>query len=221
MTPYSLGGHDVLMNALRSHRLLAIIRTATTHSLGPVIETLVDSGVRCLEVTLPTPGSLDAIASARARYGDDIAVGVGTVLSPSDVRRAAEAGSHFVVSPHLHRPTVAEATALGLGALPGVFTPTEALAAMEAGASAAKLFPADVLGPSFVSALRAPLPDIPLVATGGIRLENVRDWLRSGVLAVAVGSPLLGDALLSGDLPALKRRAAAFLAAAGGSGSHA
>ncbi|MFF7994266.1 bifunctional 4-hydroxy-2-oxoglutarate aldolase/2-dehydro-3-deoxy-phosphogluconate aldolase [Kitasatospora xanthocidica] len=213
-------GHARFDAALRTHRLVAILRSATADGLGAAVRVLADAGVRCLEVTLPTPGSLAAVAEARTRFGDELVIGVGTVLRTAEVRRAADAGARFVVSPNLHPPVVETARELGLGALPGVFTPTEALAAMDAGATAAKLFPAVALGPGYVAALRAPLPDLPLVATGGVALADVRPWLAAGALAVAVGSPLLGDALDGGDLGALRRRAATFVAAARGGDSR-
>ncbi len=214
-------GHTRLGAALRTHRLVAILRSVKGGDLEAAIQVLAEAGIRCLEVTLPTPGSLEAVAEARARFGDGLTIGVGTVLSPTEVRRAADAGAHFVVSPTFHRPVVEAARALGLGALPGVLTPTEALAAMDAGATAAKLFPAHLMGPSFVTAVLAPLPDLRFVATGGVALTDVRPWLDAGALAVAVGSPLLGDALAGGDLAALARRAAAFVTAARGGNDHA
>jgi 2-dehydro-3-deoxyphosphogluconate aldolase / (4S)-4-hydroxy-2-oxoglutarate aldolase len=210
-----------LIQALRSHRLLAILRGSTADNLTPVLETLIDAGIRCVEVTLPTPGSLEAVAALRAAYPDEVTVGVGTVLSSDEVRRVADAGAQFVVSPHLDPAIVEKAARLGLGSLPGVFTPTEAVQAMRSGASAAKLFPAAVHGPLFIKALRGPLPDLPFVPTGGIGLGDVPAWLEAGALAVAVGSPLIGDALDGGPLEDLRKRAKAFVDLAEKSGADA
>ncbi|MEU6972069.1 bifunctional 4-hydroxy-2-oxoglutarate aldolase/2-dehydro-3-deoxy-phosphogluconate aldolase [Kitasatospora aureofaciens] len=205
-----------LAAALRQHRLVAILRATTGSDLGGAIEALVEAGIGCLEVTLPTPGSLTAVARARARLGEDVTIGVGTVMQAADVHRVADAGGDFIVSPCLSLSVVETARDRGLGALPGVFTPTEAVDAMAAGATAAKLFPASVLGPQFAAALRAPLPGVPLVPTGGIGLADVRSWLEAGALAVAVGSPLLGDALTGGSLDELRTRAGEFVEAARG-----
>jgi 2-dehydro-3-deoxyphosphogluconate aldolase/(4S)-4-hydroxy-2-oxoglutarate aldolase len=210
-----------LIQALRSHRLLAIVRGTSAERLVPVLETLIEAGIRCVEVTLPTPGSLDAVAALRTTYPDEVTVGVGTVLSSDEVRRAADAGAQFVVSPHLDPAVVENASRLGLGSLPGVFTPTEAVQAMRCGASAAKLFPAAVHGPLFIKAVREPLPDIPFVPTGGVGLPDVPDWLEAGALAVAVGSPLIRDALGGGALDELRERAKAFVHAAAESGDRA
>ncbi|MFJ7249477.1 bifunctional 4-hydroxy-2-oxoglutarate aldolase/2-dehydro-3-deoxy-phosphogluconate aldolase [Kitasatospora sp. NPDC098652] len=211
-----LDGRTRLAAALRRHRLVAILRATSGSGLGAAIEALAEAGVRCLEVTLPTPGSLTAVAKARARLGEEVVIGVGTVMRVADVHRAADAGADFIVSPHLSLPVVQTARDLGLGALPGVLTPTEAVDAMTAGATAAKLFPASVLGPSFAAALRAPLPGVPLVPTGGVGLADVRPWLEAGALAVAVGSPLLGDALTGGSIDELRTRAGEFVTTAQG-----
>ncbi|MFJ2865597.1 bifunctional 4-hydroxy-2-oxoglutarate aldolase/2-dehydro-3-deoxy-phosphogluconate aldolase [Kitasatospora sp. NPDC087314] len=220
MTTRAADGHSRLTTELRIHRLVAILRADSGSGLRTAIDALVDAGIRCLEVTLPTPGSLRAVAGARTRYGDDITIGVGTVLDIADANRAADAGARFVVSPNVQPQVIETARELGLGALPGVFTPTEALDAMAAGATAAKLFPASALGPSFATALHAPLPELPLVPVGGIGLTDVQPWLRAGALAVGVGSPLLGDALDGGDIDALRRRAAEFVTAALGGAGH-
>ncbi|WP_234327315.1 bifunctional 4-hydroxy-2-oxoglutarate aldolase/2-dehydro-3-deoxy-phosphogluconate aldolase [Streptomyces sp. NRRL WC-3742] len=217
----ALDGHARLAAALRRHRLVAILRATTGTDLTAAIDALVEAGVRCLEVTLPTPGSLTAVARTRARLGEEVTIGVGTVLRATDVQRVADAGADFIVSPHLSLPVVETARDLGLGTLPGVLTPTEAVDAMAAGATAAKLFPASALGPSFAAALRAPLPDVPLVPTGGIGLADVRPWLDAGALAVAVGSPLLGDALTGGSLDELRTRAGEFVETARGGGGRA
>ncbi|MFC9331229.1 bifunctional 4-hydroxy-2-oxoglutarate aldolase/2-dehydro-3-deoxy-phosphogluconate aldolase [Kitasatospora sp. NPDC057015] len=208
-----------LLAALRTHRLLAILRSNDGSVLLPAIRALVDAGVRCLEVTLPTPGSLAAVEVVRRTFADDVMIGVGTVLSAKVVQHAANSGAQFIVSPNFDQPVVQAAQKLGLATLPGVFTPTEAVAAWQGGATAAKLFPAHVLGPAFVAALRGPLPDLPFVATGGIALDDVSAWINAGAVAVAVGSPLLGEALIGEDLSVLTRRAGQFVAAAA-SGWH-
>lgn len=205
-----------LRESLIAYRMMAIARGRSGERLLPVLETLIEGGIRCLEVTLPTPGSLEAVSALRARFGGEVCVGVGTILSTAQARQAVAAGGQFLVSPHLDTAIVQEAALLGAGALPGVFTPTEAILAERAGATAAKLFPASVLGPGYLTALRGPLPDLPFVPTGGVNLADIGPWLRAGALAVAVGSPLIGDALDGGDLADLRKRAAAFASAAVG-----
>jgi 2-dehydro-3-deoxyphosphogluconate aldolase / (4S)-4-hydroxy-2-oxoglutarate aldolase len=200
---------------LFEQRLVAILRARTPAPLVEVAMALVDGGVRCLEITLPSPGSLDAVRELTGKLGDEVAVGMGTVLSAAEVRQAADAGASFVVSPDHNPEVVAAADELGLGSLPGAFTPTEIVAAWRGGPSAVKVFPASVLGPEFFSAVRAPLPDIPLVATGGVDLVGAASFLRHGCAAVGVGGPLLGTALDGGQPAALaleqiRERAVAF-----------
>jgi 2-dehydro-3-deoxyphosphogluconate aldolase/(4S)-4-hydroxy-2-oxoglutarate aldolase len=201
---------------LFEQRLVAILRARTPAPLVEVAMALVDGGVRCLEITLPSPGSLDAVRELTGKLGDEVAVGMGTVLSAAEVRQAADAGASFVVSPDHNPEVVAAADELGLGSLPGAFTPTEIVAAWRGRPSAVKVFPASVLGPEFFSAVRAPLPDIPLVATGGVDLVGAASFLRHGCAAVGVGGPLLGTALDGGQpaslaLEQIRERAVAFV----------
>lgn len=209
-----------LVPALARHRLLAIVRGTRAENTLPVMKALVESGVRCLEVTAPTPGGFEALAAFKSETAG-LALGIGTVTTAAQAERAHEAGATFIVSPHLDEDLIARAAALGLATLPGVFTPSEAVRARAAGASALKLFPASVLGPGFLAALRAPLPGLAFVPTGGIGLADVEPWLSAGALAVAVGSPLIGDALEGGDLSALAGRAKDFVAHAAGASRHA
>lgn len=177
-------------------------------------DALIRSGVTCLELTMNTARALDAVAALRADHGE-AEIGVGTVRSATDVAAASRAGAMFVVCPDV-RPEVGEAAhAAGLAWYPGALTPTEVTTAWDAGAAAVKLFPASLGGPRYVRELRAPLPDIPLVPTGGVALDTVADFRAAGALAVGLGSPLLGDALAGGSGDELRRRARVAVAAAG------
>ncbi|MBU3066544.1 bifunctional 4-hydroxy-2-oxoglutarate aldolase/2-dehydro-3-deoxy-phosphogluconate aldolase [Nocardia sp. NEAU-G5] len=202
--------------ALTEHRLVAILRAREPAPLVEAALALIEGGVRCLEITLPSPGSLPAVRMLADRAGSRVCLGVGTVLTASEVAAAADAGARFVVAPNFDPEVVAAATAAGLGSLPGAYTPTEIVAAWRAGATAVKLFPAATLGPEFVASVRAPLPEIPLVAVGGVGLAEAKEYLDRGALAVGVGSPLLGDALRADagerEWAALRARAAEFVA---------
>ena len=173
-----------------------------------------ESGIRCLEVTAPTPGADDVIAEL-ARLGD-VEVGMGTVLNRRDVDRAAEVGAEFVVCPHTDPVVISAARDRGMEAFPGALTPSEVVAASNAGASAVKLFPANLVGPSFLSALvDGPMPGLKAVPTGGIRLHDIDRWREAGAWAVAAGDPLIGDALDGGPMDELRVRARAFAEVAG------
>uniref|UniRef100_A0AAU3GN30 Bifunctional 4-hydroxy-2-oxoglutarate aldolase/2-dehydro-3-deoxy-phosphogluconate aldolase n=1 Tax=Streptomyces sp. NBC_01401 TaxID=2903854 RepID=A0AAU3GN30_9ACTN len=216
MHPAAHPDPDPLSEALHRHGLVAILR-ARSH--GPLLETirvLVDAGVRIVEVTVPTPGSMEAVAAAATEFGSEVLVGTGTVVTAEDVSRTADAGGRFVVSPHNDPAVITAARASGLGSLPGAYTPTEVLAAWRCAPSAVKIFPASALGPHYVASLAAPLPDIPVVPTGGIGVDDIAAYRSAGAVAVGVSSPLIGDALSGGSLSELHRRARRYVLASGG-----
>ena len=192
--------------ALRETGIIAIIRGSfTREQLREIGEGLAAGGVRAMEVTLNSPGALEAIADLRETLGEDLLVGAGTVRSPEDVEAAAGAGAAFLVSPNFDPDSVARSRAAGLVHLPGVFTATEAQAAHVAGCGLLKLFPADALGPSYLRALRAPLEDVGFVPTGGIDASNLGEYVRAGAVAFGVGSALVRPA--DPDTSALTHRA--------------
>jgi 2-dehydro-3-deoxyphosphogluconate aldolase/(4S)-4-hydroxy-2-oxoglutarate aldolase len=178
-----------------------------------VLDTLVESGVRSLEITLNTPDALAALRRAAGRLGPHAILGAGTVRSTAQAREAVAAGARFLVSPHTDPEIGQVALEERVAWLPGAFTPTEVVAAWAAGATAVKLFPARLGGPRYLRELREPLDDIRIVPTGGVGVESVADWFAAGAAAVGAGGPLIGDALDTGDLAGLRSRAAAMLAA--------
>ncbi|GIH21396.1 bifunctional 4-hydroxy-2-oxoglutarate aldolase/2-dehydro-3-deoxy-phosphogluconate aldolase [Rugosimonospora africana] len=187
--------------------LIAILRGRSATHLDSVIDTLVDAGVRTLEVTLNTPDALGALRRATDRLGDRVLIGAGTVRTTSQAHDAVAAGARFLVSPHTDPEIGQVAHASSADWLPGAFTATEVASAWAAGATAVKLFPARLGGPRYLRDLREPLDDIPIVPTGGVDADSVADWFAAGAAAVGAGGPLLGDALATGDLAALRARA--------------
>ena len=191
--------------------LIAIVRGRSAEHLDAVLDTLAEAGFRSLEVTLNTPGALDALRRAGGRLGTGVVLGAGTVRGAADALDAIEAGARYLVSPHTD-PVVGEvARQAGVAWLPGALTPTEIVAAWSAGATAVKLFPARIGGPRYLRDLREPLDDIPIVPTGGITAESIVDWFAAGAAAVGAGGPLMGDALATGDLAGLRVRAGQML----------
>src|SRR5262249_43113145 len=183
--------------------LIAIVRGRAGEHLDAALDVLAEAGLRSLEITLNTPGALDALRRARARFGPDIALGAGTVRGADAARAALDAGAVYLVSPHTD-PSIGEvAKAAGAAWLPGALTPTEIVAAWNAGADAVRLFPARLGGPRYLKDLREPLDDIPIVPTGGITAQSIVDWFAAGAAAVGAGGPLMGDALSTGDLAGL------------------
>ncbi|MGP4043217.1 bifunctional 4-hydroxy-2-oxoglutarate aldolase/2-dehydro-3-deoxy-phosphogluconate aldolase [Streptomyces sp. 2A115] len=175
-------------------RVMAILRSADATGLPAVARALADGGITCLEVTLTTSGALDALARIRDELGPEVAVGAGTVIIAGQARDALAAGAEFLVAPVVDTEVIRRAADSGIPCYPGAWTPTEVSTAWQAGAAAVKLFPASTGGPAHLRQLRAPLPDIPLVAVGGVGIDQARDYLDAGARAVGIGSPLLRGA---------------------------
>ena len=201
------------LDGLVADRLLAIIRGQNAEASVAAALTLIDEGFRYLEVSLNTENALDVIARVVREAPEGVHIGAGTVLTVDDVRRVRDTGASFAVTPAV-AASVAESARLGFPVIAGALTPTESVSAMLQGATAIKLFPASIGGPSYLKALRDPLPDVPFVAVGGVDVAAVEAYFTVGAIAVGLGSPLLGDAPAGGDLGALRDRARAFQAAA-------
>ncbi|MBI5834918.1 MAG: bifunctional 4-hydroxy-2-oxoglutarate aldolase/2-dehydro-3-deoxy-phosphogluconate aldolase [Armatimonadetes bacterium] len=178
--------------------LVPIIRIDSAETAKHIAEAILRGGIPCLEVTLTTPGALRVIAELRAEYGDRFCIGAGTVLDPESARAAIDAGASFIVSPNTRRETLELCRRYGIVSLPGALTPTEIVTAWEQGADLVKVFPVDNMGGAkYIKALKAPLPQIDLVPTGGIDLDNVAEHIRAGASAVAVGSSLMVGRLIA------------------------
>lgn len=204
--------------ALRTERLLAIVRGSDPDASFRTVMTLVESGIPLVEVSLSGADALGVLRRARAALGPDAWLGAGTVLTAEDARRAADAGADLIVTPGLGAG-VDEALRLGLPVLGGVLTPTDVIAAEAVGVTALKIFPASAVGgPAYLKALRGPFPRTPFVPVGGVDAAAAETYLAHGAVAVGVGSPLTGDAADGGDLAALRTRAARFLEVTGAVG---
>ena len=195
---------DAVSAAVVRSGIVAILRAPTADGFAAVADVLIDAGITALEVTLTSRGALEALAGLRRQLPQSVALGAGTVLTPDDAKAAVDAGAEFLISPVFDPALVAAAE---VPFYPGTSTPTELYAAHRAGAPLVKLFPAAGLGPGFLRNVRAPLPQINVMPTGGIKLEDVADWLLAGARAVGLGGPLVGDAAAGGNLKALAARA--------------
>jgi 2-dehydro-3-deoxyphosphogluconate aldolase/(4S)-4-hydroxy-2-oxoglutarate aldolase len=200
-------------SVLRQDRLLAIIRGTDPDACVASAQVLAEAGIRLVEVSLTTTDAFDVI-SRLAGSDLEITLGAGTLLTEQDARGARDAGATFAVTPGAG-PGVTAAARLGMPVLAGCLTPSEVIAADQAG-HIVKLFPASVSGPAYLRALRDPLPHTDIVPVGGVDLDAAREYLSIGAVAVGVGSPLLGDAPHGGDLAALADRAARFRAVVDG-----
>jgi 2-dehydro-3-deoxyphosphogluconate aldolase/(4S)-4-hydroxy-2-oxoglutarate aldolase len=189
------GSRPSIPAALTDAGALAIARRSDPASVPAVCDSLLDGGIRAFELTLNEPESnaLEALAAAaRHADGSELVIGAGTVLSIEAAQRAVDSGAAFLVSPHVDIALVHWAAGNGIPMFPGAATPTEVFAAWRAGAAAVKVFPASSLGTSFIRELRGPLPDIPLLPTGGISGQNAASYIEAGAIAVGIGSWLFG-----------------------------
>ncbi|MBP6824500.1 MAG: bifunctional 4-hydroxy-2-oxoglutarate aldolase/2-dehydro-3-deoxy-phosphogluconate aldolase [Acidobacteria bacterium] len=199
---------------IEAGKIVAILRGDFSGREEDIVAAMIGGGLTAVEVTLNSRDAFAAINRLAKRFGSEIAVGAGTVLTPNEVLRAADAGAQFIVSPNRDIAVIEQTKKLNLVSLPGCFTPSEVVEAINAGADAAKLFPANSLGPAFVKALRGPLPQIRTVPTGGVTAELAREYFAAGAWAVGAGSELIGkDWFVEGGLQRLSERTAAFVAA--------
>jgi len=197
---------------IREHRLVAILRSDRSEELVPLCDALYESGIRIIEITMTVPKALETIAAVDKRIGPKILLGAGTVLDPETAEAVVKAGAKFVVSPVVDLETIHACLKLETLIVPGAMTPTEIGTAFEAGARIVKLFPASIGGPEYLKTLKGPFPQIALLPTGGIDLENMTEFLQAGACAVGVGSSLIQKtAVLNGDWDAVRGHAEKFV----------
>ena len=195
---------DVLAR-IREVGIVPVVRAESAEEALKAIDAIREGGIDILEITMTVPGAIRLIEDVSRHLGGDAVVGAGTVLDPETARACILAGAQFVVSPAWRASTIACCRRYGVPIFPGALTPTEVLAAWEAGADMVKVFPASALGgASYIKALKAPLPQIDLIPTGGVNLETAADFLKAGSTALGVGADLV-------DLKALREGKAALL----------
>ena len=194
--------------SIEEHGVVAVIRLKDPAALRAVVDALAEGGVRALEVTMTVPGAVALIAEIAPTLPAGFLIGAGTVLDAATAGRVIEAGAQFVVGPVFRRAVVDECHRQEVPAIPGCFSPTEILDAWDAGADIVKVFPATALGPAFFKDVRAPLPQVKLMPTGGVSIENAGDWIGAGAVAVGVGSALLdAQAIAQGVFRTITRNA--------------
>ena len=199
------------LERVRSCGVVAIMRHTEASLAIEAAEALLRGGVEVVEVTLNTAGATTMIRQLNHHFGDKMLVGAGTVLSTNAVRQALDAGARFIVAPNTDPAVVALCNQLGVAVVPGAFTPTEVASAWGIGADLVKVFPVSSVGPRYIRDLRGPLPEIPLVPTGGVNPDNVADFVRAGAVAVGAGSDLVDKGVVDRrDFAELERRAHAF-----------
>ena len=194
--------------------IVPIVRVTSAESAIKAIEAIYNGGIRAAEITMTTPGAIKALEKVADQFGDKIVLGAGTVLDTETMRAAMLAGAEFFVSPNLRLATIEMAKRYSKVVMPGALTPTEVLTAWEAGADIVKVFPCgNVGGPKYIKALKAPLPQVEMIPTGGVNLETAADFLKAGACAVAVGSEMVdAKTIKEGRYDIIQERAKQFLA---------
>jgi 2-dehydro-3-deoxyphosphogluconate aldolase/(4S)-4-hydroxy-2-oxoglutarate aldolase len=193
--------------------VVAVIRMKEPDKLRAVVDALAEGGVRALEITMTVPRAIELIAEIAPTLPDEFLLGAGTVVDAATARAAIAAGAQFIVGPVFRPEVIAEAHAHEVPVMPGCFTPTEILSAWDAGADVVKVFPATALGPGYLKDVRAPLPHVKLMPTGGVTVDNAGDWIAAGAVAVGVGSALLdAKAIASGKMAAIAENARRIVA---------
>lgn len=204
-----MGREDIIERILET-AVIAIVRLDDGSQLGAVAEAIQAGGIDVIEFTMTTPGALDAIAEAAAN-SKGVLIGAGTVLDADTARKAIDAGAEFIVSPATDPRVISAAHEHDKAALPGAYTPTEIVRAIELGADLVKLFPAGMLGPNYIKAIKGPLPHARLLPTGGVSLENAAAFFKAGAAAIAVGTELVNNQLVrDGNFEAITRTAHQF-----------
>jgi 2-dehydro-3-deoxyphosphogluconate aldolase/(4S)-4-hydroxy-2-oxoglutarate aldolase len=206
-------GRAETVRAIEACGVVAVIRMREPEKLRAVVDALGEGGVRTLEVTMTVPGAIDLIGQLAPTLPRGFLLGAGTILDAETARLAILAGAQFVVGPVFRPEVVAMCHRYDVAAMPGCFTPTEILAAWEAGADVVKVFPATALGPAFFKDVRGPLPQVKLMPTGGVSLDNAGDWIAAGAVAVGVGTALLdAAAIAAGNYAAITENARRIVA---------
>lgn len=207
-----------IMRRMGEEKLIAVLRLqGGLDTVLGTCEALLAGGVTIIEVTCGVPDALEAVRSLAAREDRSYLVGAGTVLDAATAEAMAEAGAEFVVSPAVIEEVIEASRRCGAAAIPGALTPTEVWHAHSLGAEAVKVFPASLLGPSYLRDLAAPLPGVRLIPTGGVDLDDLEDFIAAGAFAVGVGSSLIDrEAAARGDWEKVAERAARFVRAARG-----
>lgn len=204
-----------IISLLKNPGIIAVVRAQKPEQVIPLSEALIAGGVIAIEITMTTPNAIATIRDASAKLGNSALIGVGTVLDTDTCKAAIDAGAEFVVSPICRKELIPIAAAAQRPIMLGSYTPTEAQLAHEAGSDFIKIFPADTLGPGYIKALKAPLPHLNIVPTGGVDAGNVADWFKAGVAAVGAGSSLVSAKILTDAAwPELTKRAQEFVKAA-------
>lgn len=183
------------LSKIQQAGIVAVVRATSMEQAEKITDACIAGGVAAIELTFTVPHADKLIEAMRAKYSNgEIIIGAGTVMDAATARIAILAGAEYIVAPYFDPETVKTCNRYGVPSMPGIFTPTEAVAAMECGADVLKVFPGDVAGPSFIKSIRGPIPNAVMMPSGGVDVNNVADWIKAGAIAVGAGSSLTAGA---------------------------
>jgi len=192
--------------------IVSILRAPSSEGLLDVAEALLAGGIAVIEVTFTTPGAARVIEQVAARLGNRIVLGAGSILDTETARIAMLSGAQFIVAPTVNLEVIQMCRRYGLPVMPGAMTPTEVLTAWQAGADGVKVFPSEVTGPAHITAIHGPLPQLPLMPTGGVNVKTAADFLRAGAAALGAGGSLAPPAVIAaGDMDTIETTAREFI----------
>lgn len=202
-----------VIQTIRNVGIIPVVRAKSADEAMKAIDAIKEGGISVLEITMTVPGAINVIEKVSARYGSEALLGAGTVLDPETARACIQAGARFIVSPSLNFETIAVCRKECVAVMPGSLTPTEVVNAWTAGADFVKVFPAGAVGgPSYIRSLKAPLPQIELVPTGGVSLKTAGDFITAGAAALGVGADLVDvKAIRDGQHNVITERARQFV----------
>jgi len=198
-----------VVDRIREIGIVPVIRATSADEALHAVDAIREGGINVLEITMTVPNAVQTIKTLARRIGDDALIGAGTVIDSDTARACVDAGAQFIVGPALDVPTIETCRILDVPIFPGALTPTEVLTAWKAGADAVKVFPANAVGgATYIKSLKAPLPQIELIPTGGVSLKNIAELIQAGALAVGVGADLV-----KGDAASITAKAREYVAA--------
>jgi 2-dehydro-3-deoxyphosphogluconate aldolase/(4S)-4-hydroxy-2-oxoglutarate aldolase len=201
-----------VLREIESSGVVAVIRMQKADQLRAVIDALLEGGVRALELTMTVPGAIGLIEELAKDLPGEFQLGAGTVLDTETARQVILAGAKYIVAPTLNLDVITLCHRYDVAIMPGCFTPTEILTAWQAGADLIKVFPATALGPSYFKDVRAPLPQVRLMPTGGVTMENAGEWIKAGAVAIGVGSALVDTkAIAAGNFAQITKNAKSLI----------
>ena len=190
-----------VIEKIRDTGIVPVIRAESADEAMELTEAIYEGGINIFEITMTVPGAIGVIKKLKDKYknNQEVIIGAGSVLDAETAQSAIEAGAQFVVGPALNIDMIKLCNRYQVPVVPGAVSPTEVVKAMEAGADIVKIFPATLFGPKIIKAIKGPIPQAPLLPTGGVNLDNVTEWIEAGSFAVGAGSAIVGPAK-TGDL---------------------